>query len=155
MKESLEESAARHEAHKPHKCLLEQVEVRTGEESESNVLQVRAAHTSDPYRPASETHEKMMLFPVCVQMQCKLFVFEMTSQSWVERGCGVLRLNDMASAEDGTLQSRLGNTLLSYQRPWSFNLRISIFYCEFAIDSGQSLILKGKVHPKSESFVII
>ncbi|XP_016417671.1 ran-binding protein 3-like [Sinocyclocheilus rhinocerous] len=79
MKESLEESAARHEAHKPQKCLLEQVEVRTGEESESNVL----------------------------QMQCKLFVFEMTSQSWVERGCGVLRLNDMASADDGTLQSRL------------------------------------------------
>ncbi|XP_073681653.1 ran-binding protein 3a [Garra rufa] len=78
-KESLEESAARHEAHKPQKCLLERVEVRTGEESESNVL----------------------------QMQCKLFVFEMTSQSWVERGCGVLRLNDMASAEDGTLQSRL------------------------------------------------
>uniref|UniRef100_A0A673LR14 Ran-binding protein 3-like n=1 Tax=Sinocyclocheilus rhinocerous TaxID=307959 RepID=A0A673LR14_9TELE len=79
MKESLEESAARHEAHKPQKCLLERVEVRTGEESESNVL----------------------------QMQCKLFVFEMLSQSWVERGCGVLRLNDIASADDGTLQSRL------------------------------------------------
>ncbi|KAK9966265.1 hypothetical protein ABG768_003387 [Culter alburnus] len=79
LKESLEESAARHEAHKSQKCLLERVEVRTGEESESNVL----------------------------QMQCKLFVFEMTSQSWVERGCGVLRLNDMASADDGTLQSRL------------------------------------------------
>ncbi|KAL1265475.1 hypothetical protein QQF64_003502 [Cirrhinus molitorella] len=78
-KESLEESAARHEAHKPQKCLLERVEVRTGEESESNVL----------------------------QMQCKLFVFELTSQLWVERGCGVLRLNDMASADDGTLQSRL------------------------------------------------
>uniref|UniRef100_A0A672RCI4 Ran-binding protein 3-like n=1 Tax=Sinocyclocheilus grahami TaxID=75366 RepID=A0A672RCI4_SINGR len=78
-KESLEESAARHEAHKPQKCLLERVEVRTGEESESNVL----------------------------QMQCKLFVFEMLSQSWVERGCGVLRLNDIASADDGTLQSRL------------------------------------------------
>lgn len=43
MKESLEESAARHEAHKPQKCLLERVEVRTGEESESNVLQVRAS----------------------------------------------------------------------------------------------------------------
>ncbi len=53
MKESLEESAARHEAHKTQKCLLEQVEVRTGEESESNVLQVTAAHTSDPYRRAS------------------------------------------------------------------------------------------------------
>ncbi|XP_059385126.1 ran-binding protein 3-like [Carassius carassius] len=79
MKESLEESAARHEAHKAQKCLLERVEVRTGEESESNVL----------------------------QMQCKLFVFEMTSQSWVERGCGVLRLNDIASTDDGTLQSRL------------------------------------------------
>ncbi|XP_051967911.1 ran-binding protein 3-like isoform X2 [Xyrauchen texanus] len=78
-KESLEESAARHEAHKTQKCLLERVEVKTGEESESNVL----------------------------QMQCKLFVFEMVSQSWVERGCGVLRLNDMASAEYGTLQSRL------------------------------------------------
>ncbi|XP_051527990.1 ran-binding protein 3-like isoform X1 [Myxocyprinus asiaticus] len=78
-KESLEESAARHEAHKTQKCLLEQVEVRTGEESESNVL----------------------------QMQCKLFVFDMVSQSWVERGCGVLRLNDMASGDDGTLQSRL------------------------------------------------
>ncbi|XP_059394377.1 ran-binding protein 3a isoform X3 [Carassius carassius] len=79
VEESLEESAARHEAHKPHKCLLEQVEVRTGEESESNVL----------------------------QMQCKLFVFELTSQSWLEKGCGVLRLNDMASADDGALQSRL------------------------------------------------
>ncbi|XP_073771716.1 ran-binding protein 3a isoform X2 [Danio rerio] len=79
MKESLEESAARHEAHKPQKCLLERVEVRTGEESESNVL----------------------------QMQCKLFVFEMLSQSWVERGCGVLRLNDKTSTDDGTLQSRL------------------------------------------------
>ncbi|XP_057217991.1 ran-binding protein 3a [Triplophysa rosa] len=78
-KESLEESAARHEAHKPQKCLLERVQVQTGEESESNVL----------------------------QMQCKLFVFEIVSQSWVERGCGVLRLNDMASADYGTLQSRL------------------------------------------------
>lgn len=54
----------------------------------------------------------MLLRSVCFQMQCKLFVFEMMSQSWVERGCGVLRLNDMASADDGTLQSRLGNALL-------------------------------------------
>lgn len=42
------------------------------------------------------------------QIQCKLFVFDKTSQSWVERGRGLLRLNDMASADDGTLQSRLG-----------------------------------------------
>nr|XP_020022110.1 ran-binding protein 3 isoform X3 [Castor canadensis] len=42
-----------------------------------------------------------------LQIQCKLFVFDKTSQSWVERGRGLLRLNDMASTEDGTLQSRL------------------------------------------------
>ena len=42
------------------------------------------------------------------QIQCKLFVFDKTSQSWVERGRGLLRLNDMASTDDGTLQSRLG-----------------------------------------------
>lgn len=58
MKESLEESAARHEAHKPQKCLLERVEVRTGEESESNVLQVRADLKVDP---SIKTHEEMTL----------------------------------------------------------------------------------------------
>lgn len=42
------------------------------------------------------------------QMQCKLYVFEKTAQSWKERGRGLLRLNDMASTDDGTLQSRLG-----------------------------------------------
>ncbi|GCC29321.1 hypothetical protein chiPu_0007760, partial [Chiloscyllium punctatum] len=41
------------------------------------------------------------------EIQCKLFVFDKTSQSWVERGRGLLRLNDMASADDGALQSRL------------------------------------------------
>lgn len=46
--------------------------------------------------------------PCAFQIQCKLFVFDKTSQSWVERGRGLLRLNDMASADDGTLQSRLG-----------------------------------------------
>lgn len=35
------------------------------------------------------------------------FVFDKNSQSWVERGRGLLRLNDMASTDDGTLQSRL------------------------------------------------
>ncbi|XP_015221046.1 ran-binding protein 3 isoform X4 [Lepisosteus oculatus] len=77
--ESLEESAAAYTKATAKKCLLEKVEVITGEESESNVLQI----------------------------QCKLFVFDKTSQSWVERGRGLLRLNDMASTDDGTLQSRL------------------------------------------------
>ncbi|XP_034038928.1 ran-binding protein 3b isoform X2 [Thalassophryne amazonica] len=77
--ESLEESAAAYTKATAKKCILEKVDVKTGEESESNVL----------------------------QMQCKLFVFEKTAQAWIERGRGLLRLNDMASTDDGTLQSRL------------------------------------------------
>ncbi|NXN97714.1 RANB3 protein, partial [Rhinopomastus cyanomelas] len=77
--ESLAESAAAYTKATARKCLLAKVEVITGEEAESNVLQI----------------------------QCKLFVFDKTSQSWVERGRGLLRLNDMASTDDGTLQSRL------------------------------------------------
>ncbi|XP_041525557.1 ran-binding protein 3 isoform X1 [Microtus oregoni] len=78
-KESLAESAAAYTKATAWTCLLEKVEVITGEEAESNVLQI----------------------------QCKLFVFDKASQSWVERGRGLLRLNDMASTDDGTLQSRL------------------------------------------------
>ncbi|XP_059200530.1 ran-binding protein 3b isoform X3 [Centropristis striata] len=77
--ESLEESAAAYTKATAKKCILEKVDVKTGEESESNVL----------------------------QMQCKLYVFEKTAQSWIERGRGLLRLNDMASTDDGMLQSRL------------------------------------------------
>ncbi|XP_072100299.1 ran-binding protein 3b isoform X5 [Mobula birostris] len=77
--ESLEESAAAYTKATAKKCLLKKVEVITGEEAESNVLQI----------------------------QCKLFVFDKTSQTWVERGRGLLRLNDMASGDDGALQSRL------------------------------------------------
>ncbi|XP_054981711.1 ran-binding protein 3 isoform X3 [Sorex araneus] len=77
--ESLAESAAAYTRATARKCLLGKVEVITGEEAESNVLQI----------------------------QCKLFVFDKASQSWVERGRGQLRLNDMASADDGSLRSRL------------------------------------------------
>ncbi|MEE6487237.1 hypothetical protein FKM82_014845 [Ascaphus truei] len=77
--ESLAESAAAYTKATAKRCLLEKVEVITGEEAESNVLQI----------------------------QCKLFVFDKVSQSWVERGRGLLRLNDMASTDDGMLQSRL------------------------------------------------
>lgn len=77
--ETLEASAAAYTKATARHCLLEKVEVITGEEAESNVLQI----------------------------QCKLFVFDKPSQSWVERGRGLLRLNDMASTDDGSLQSRL------------------------------------------------
>lgn len=61
------------------KCLPFVVPVITGEEGESNVLQI----------------------------SCKLFVHDKCTQSWNERGRGYLRLNDTASDEQGTLQSRL------------------------------------------------
>ncbi|XP_066568285.1 ran-binding protein 3-like [Amia ocellicauda] len=76
---TLRESAAAYTAACGRRCLLKQVQVFTGEEQESNVL----------------------------QMTCKLFVFEKASQSWCERGRGVLRLNDLDTEQAASLQSRL------------------------------------------------
>ncbi|XP_023664441.1 ran-binding protein 3-like isoform X2 [Paramormyrops kingsleyae] len=61
------------------RCLLKHIQVVTGEEQESNV----------------------------VQLTCKLFVLERRTQSWSERGRGILRLNDMVTGSQGRLQSRL------------------------------------------------
>ncbi|XP_013783938.1 ran-binding protein 3-like [Limulus polyphemus] len=72
---SLTESAEEYQARQV-KRKYEEVTVVTGEEGESNVLQIN----------------------------CKLFAFEKNS-SWVEKGRGMLRLNDREV--DGTLQSRL------------------------------------------------
>ncbi|XP_012505196.1 PREDICTED: ran-binding protein 3-like isoform X1 [Propithecus coquereli] len=76
---SLIESAAAFSSQPPQKCLLEEIDVVTGEEEEHNVLKIN----------------------------CKLFIFNKTTQSWIERGRGTLRLNDTASSDCGTLQSRL------------------------------------------------
>ncbi|XP_006902417.1 PREDICTED: ran-binding protein 3-like [Elephantulus edwardii] len=76
---SLIESAAAFSSTPTPKCLLEKIDVITGEEAEYNVLKIN----------------------------CKLFIFNNTTQSWIERGRGVLRLNDTARSECGTLQSRL------------------------------------------------
>ncbi|XP_039606470.1 ran-binding protein 3-like isoform X2 [Polypterus senegalus] len=76
---TLRESAAAYTAASSQRCLLEEVDVFTGEEDESNVL----------------------------QMTCKLFVFEKATQTWSERGRGVLRLNDKVAEGPGCLQSRL------------------------------------------------
>ncbi|NXL93702.1 RNB3L protein, partial [Alectura lathami] len=59
--------------------LLDKVEVITGEEAEHNVLKVN----------------------------CKLFIFNKLSLTWIERGRGSLRLNDTSSNKCGMLQSRL------------------------------------------------
>ncbi|KAM9813337.1 ran-binding protein 3-like [Neosynchiropus ocellatus] len=71
---SLEEAAAAYTRAADKKCILEKVDIRTGEESERNVLQIK----------------------------CKLYIFEKTAQSWKDRGQGLLRLNDMVSPSEGT-----------------------------------------------------
>uniref|UniRef100_A0A8C4UZY5 Ran-binding protein 3-like n=1 Tax=Falco tinnunculus TaxID=100819 RepID=A0A8C4UZY5_FALTI len=76
---TLTESAAACISKPVEKMLLDKVEVVTGEEAEHNVLQIN----------------------------CKLFVFNKLSLTWIERGIGSLRLNDTSSNKDGMLQSRL------------------------------------------------
>ncbi|KFQ32089.1 Ran-binding protein 3-like, partial [Mesitornis unicolor] len=76
---TLIESAAACVAKPEEKILLDKVEVITGEEAEHNVLQIN----------------------------CKLFVFNKLSLTWIERGRGSLRLNDTSSNKCGKLQSRL------------------------------------------------
>lgn len=120
MSESLEESAAAYTKATAKKCILEKVDVKTGEESESNVLQVKDEAGYFAWRRAANNTVRMFynLFfppPLLLQMQCKLYVFEKTAQSWIERGRGLLRLNDMASTDDGTLQSRLGKS--TFKKP--------------------------------------
>ncbi|XP_063068277.1 ran-binding protein 3-like isoform X2 [Engraulis encrasicolus] len=79
VKRSLWESAAATTAACRRHCLLKQVQVITGEERESNV----------------------------VQLSCKLFVLEKGTHSWTERGRGILRLNDLAAEKRGEMQSRI------------------------------------------------
>ncbi|XP_042681862.1 ran-binding protein 3-like isoform X2 [Centrocercus urophasianus] len=73
------ESAAAHISKPGEKILLDKVEVITGEEEEHNVLQIN----------------------------CKLFLFNKLSLTWIEKGRGSLRLNDTSSNKCGMLQSRL------------------------------------------------
>ncbi|XP_018609800.1 ran-binding protein 3-like isoform X2 [Scleropages formosus] len=83
VRRTLWESAAAYTAACGRRCLLKRVQLFTGEEHESNV----------------------------VQITCKLFVLEKGTQSWTERGRGVLRLNDLAVGTGDTLQSRIGTHL--------------------------------------------
>ncbi|CAL1545461.1 unnamed protein product [Lymnaea stagnalis] len=76
---TLEESAREYQAKHETKTELKEVERITGEEDESNVLQANA----------------------------KLFLFDAPTQTWVERGRGVIRLNDRSSDDTKAFQSRL------------------------------------------------
>ncbi len=46
-------------------------------------------------------------------MNAKLFAFEKSNQSWLEKGRGLLRLNDMSENGESAFQSRLGETSFS------------------------------------------
>ncbi|KAK9881764.1 hypothetical protein WA026_017283 [Henosepilachna vigintioctopunctata] len=74
---SLSESAREYEESRAVKRKYEEVEVKTGEEEENNIL--------------------------CIS--CKLFSFDGVTGSWQERGRGTLRLNDFLA--DNRTQSRL------------------------------------------------
>ncbi|XP_071206383.1 ran-binding protein 3-like isoform X4 [Salvelinus alpinus] len=76
---SLRESAAAYTESCGTQRVLRRVQLFTGEEKESNV----------------------------VQLTCRLFVLEKGTQAWNERGRGVLRLNDLTSGTKGGLQSRI------------------------------------------------
>lgn len=75
----MEESAREFQAKHDKKPELKEVEVKTGEEGESNVLQATG----------------------------KLFVFETQNKNWLERGRGLLRLNDSRSSNSIQFESRL------------------------------------------------
>lgn len=78
---SLSESAREYEESRAVKRKYDEVEVKTGEEGETNIVQV----------------------------SCKLFTFDKNSGNWQERGRGNLRLNDQ-EIDDGNgsyTQSRL------------------------------------------------
>lgn len=99
---SLVETAREYEESRAVKRKYDEVEVKTGEEDETNIL--------------------------C--MSCKLFSFDGISGTWQERGRGTLRLNDFEA--DNRTQSRLVfrtsgslrvilNTKVSIYK-WSFNI---------------------------------
>lgn len=78
-KKTLSESAAEYTESHSNKRKYDVVDVVTGEESESNVMQA----------------------------QVKLYIFDKEKRNWTERGRGVLRLNDDPVSTPGHLKSRL------------------------------------------------
>ena len=56
--------------------------------------------------------ESSVLCVFTVQIQAKLYMFDKETQSWIEKGRGVISLNDICqSSSEGIYQSRLGKRL--------------------------------------------
>nr|XP_002742459.2 PREDICTED: ran-binding protein 3-like [Saccoglossus kowalevskii] len=100
---SLVESAiAYEEAKESNRLKLDEVPVVTGEESEENVIQA----------------------------QCKLFLFEPDSYSWLEKGRGTLRINDQSQSSKAlSFQSRIGEYISNLL--FVFYLTLLSFYLRF------------------------
>ena len=80
---------------------------QTGEENEKVVLQV---HTQREREMVISVHFLSTVFSL--QFQAKLFTFEKETQSWKEKGRGLISLNDICqSTSEGIFQSRLGEAL--------------------------------------------
>ena len=70
---------------------------------------------------------RMSVCMVCVQLNVKLFVFDNKTQSWLERGLGLLRLNDRCLQSDtDSFQSRLGLFTLHVSLSVSVCLSVSV-----------------------------
>ena len=61
---------------------------------------------------------------ISFQSNCKLFLFNTSTQNWVERGRGLLRLNDSQTPCDSeSFQSRIGEyLLLRFRLKWKLSL---------------------------------
>ena len=57
----------------------------------------------------SSTVNVLIVCVITIQINCRLFVFDLANHSWREKGRGILKLNDMCtSSSEGIFQSRLG-----------------------------------------------
>ena len=53
--------------------------------------------------------------PLVMQIQAKLYMFDKETQNWIEKGRGVISLNDICqSSSEGIFQSRLGKISVSH-----------------------------------------
>lgn len=103
---SLSESAREYEESRANKRKYEEVETRTGEEGETNVM----------------------------HLSCKLFAFDKASGTWQERGRGNLRLNDLLveNGDKAYTQSRLVFRTSGSLRV-ILNTKVKFYYSSFLI----------------------
>lgn len=72
-----------------------------------------------------------------MQIQAKLYMFDSETQNWIEKGRGVISLNDICqSSSEGIFQSRLGEP---YRVP-------SVVVVSLLVSNADRYDLSGKLH---------